>query len=74
MVRQFAAESHDGYVLWVDAPAEVWTRPEQFELLCSLAGTMAEDLFTAGRLRGLCVNDAPLREVRRDIDQQTCRR
>lgn len=68
MVRQFAAESHDGYALWVDAPAEVWTRPEQFELLCSLAGTMAEDLFTAGRLRGVCVNDAPLREVRRGRD------
>ena len=68
MVRQFAAESHDGYVLWVDAPAEVWGRPEQFELLCSLAGTMAEDLFTAGRLKGLCVNDGPLRDVRRVRD------
>jgi uncharacterized protein (DUF58 family) len=68
MVRQFAAESHDGYVLWVDAPAEVWTRPEQFELLCGLAGTMAEDLFTAGRLKGTCVNDGPLREARRVRD------
>ena len=65
MIRQFAAESHDGYVLRVDTPAGIWTRREQFELLCSLAGTMAEDLFAAGRLRGVCVNDGALLETRR---------
>lgn len=68
MVRQFAAESHDGYSVWVETPAEVWSRPEQFELLCSLAGTMAEDLFTAGRLRGVIVNDGPYLETRRQRD------
>ncbi len=68
MVRQFAAESHDGYVLRIDTPAGVWTRPEQFELLCSFAGTMAEDLFAAGRLRGVTVNGAPLLETRRIRD------
>ncbi len=65
MIRQFAAESHDGYVLRLDTPAAVWTRPEQFELLCSLAGTMAEDLYAAGRLRGVCLNGGPLLETRR---------
>ncbi len=68
MVRQFAAESHDGYVLRLDTPAGVWTRPEQFELLCSLAGTMAEDLYAAGRLRGVSVNGGPLLETRRVRD------
>jgi uncharacterized protein (DUF58 family) len=70
MIRQFAAESHDGYVLQVDAPAEVWIRPEQFELLCSLAGSMAEDLFAAGRLRGASVNGGPLIDTRglRDVE------
>ena len=70
MIRQFAAESHDGYVLRVDTPADVWTRPEQFELLCSLAGTMAEDLFTAGRLRGVSLNGGPLFDTRglRDVE------
>ena len=65
MVRQFAAESHDGYVLRVDASALVWTRPEQFELLCSFAGTLAEDYYAAGRLRGVIVNAGPLLETRR---------
>lgn len=65
MVRQFAAESHDGYVLRLETPSEVWTRPEQFELLCSLAATMAEDYFAANRLRAIVVNGGPLIETRR---------
>ncbi|MBI3885450.1 MAG: DUF58 domain-containing protein [Opitutae bacterium] len=70
MVRQFAAESHDGFVLRLDTPAEVWTRPEQFELLCSFAGTLAEDYFAAGRLRAVVVNGGPLIETRsiRDLE------
>jgi len=65
MIRQFAAESHDGYVLRLDTPAGVWSRPEQFELLCSFAATMAEDLFAGGRLRGVTVNGGALMETRR---------
>ena len=65
MVRQFAAESHDGYVLSLDASPDLWPRAEQFELLCSLAGTMAEDLFAVGRLRAVCLNGGPWRETRR---------
>lgn len=65
MVRQFAAESRDGFVLSLDSSADRWTRPEQFELLCSFAGTLAEDLFAAGRLRGVILNGGALRETRR---------
>ncbi len=65
MIRQFAAESHDGYVLSVDAGADLWPRPEQFELLCSLAGTLAEDLFAAGRLRAVGVAGGAWLETRR---------
>ncbi len=70
MVRQFAAESPDGFVLWLETPADVWVQPEQFELLCSFAGTMAEDLFAAGRLDGVIVNDGAVRAVRkvRDVE------
>ena len=70
MIRQFAAESRDGYVLCLDSSAAVWTRPEQFELLCSLAATLAEDLFAAGRLRGVILNGGALRETRglRDVE------
>jgi len=65
MVRQFAAESHDGYVLELDTPADRWPGAGQFELLCSFAGTLAEDLYAAGRLRGVSINGAPLIETRR---------
>ena len=68
MIRQFASESHDGFVLRVDAPASVWTRPEQFELLCSLAATIAEDLYAAGRLQGVSVDGGPRLETRRIRD------
>jgi uncharacterized protein (DUF58 family) len=68
MIRQFAAETHDGYLLRVDPSGEVWTRPEQFELLCGFVGTMAEDLFAAGRLRGLSIDGGPIVETRRMRD------
>lgn len=68
MIRQFAADSHDGYILRLETPAAVWTRPEQFELLCSFAATLAEDLYATGRLRGVVVNGGPLIETRRVRD------
>ena len=65
MVTRRAAEGEDGYSLWLQTPAEVWTRPEQFELLCGLAATLAEDLFRAGRLGFVAINDEPPVAVRR---------
>ena len=65
MVRQTAAETGQGFSLWVDTSAGRWTRAEQFELLCSLAATLAEDLFTAGRLRSASVGNEPMRPIRR---------
>ncbi len=68
MIRQFAAESHDGFILRLDTPAAVWIHPEQFELLCSFAGTLAEDFYAGGRLRGITINGGPLLETRRIRD------
>lgn len=68
LVRQFAAESAEGFSLWLRTDAAVWTRPEQFELLVSLVATLAEDLFRAGRLLGTAVDAAPPRPVRRVHD------
>jgi uncharacterized protein (DUF58 family) len=68
VVRQFAAESHDRFSLWVQTAAEVWTRPEQFELLLGLASTLAEDLFRAGKLGTVALNDEPPRPVARLSD------
>lgn len=71
MVRQFATESQERFSLWLHAPAEIWTRPDQFELLCSFATTLAEDLFTADRLGSVAVDEDPPRPVRRLRDLET---
>jgi uncharacterized protein (DUF58 family) len=55
MVRQYAAESTAAYFLQIDTAQGVWPREEQFELMCSFAATLAEDLFTEGRLLGAAV-------------------
>ncbi|HWA09626.1 MAG TPA: DUF58 domain-containing protein [Opitutaceae bacterium] len=68
LVRQFAAESQESLALWLQTPADRWSRPEQFELLVSFAATLAEDLFRAGRLTTVAVNDRPPLPVRRVRD------
>jgi uncharacterized protein (DUF58 family) len=70
VVRQFAAESAEGFTLWLRTPAEIWTRAEQFELLVSFAATLAEDFFRAGKLLCTAVNDGPPLAVRgvRDLE------
>lgn len=68
MVRQFAAESAEGFFLQVGTPPGRWPREEQFELLCSFAATLAEDLFTEGQLTGVVVNEQAPVIVRRVRD------
>ena len=65
LVRQFSAESAEGFSLWLRMDAEVWTKPEQFELLVSFCATLAEDLFRAGRLMSVALDDAPPLPVHR---------
>ena len=68
LVRQFAAESAEGYSLWLRTDAGIWSRPEQFELLVRFAASLAEDLFRGGRLAGVAINaDAPM-PIRRILD------
>jgi uncharacterized protein (DUF58 family) len=66
LVRQFAAETAEGYSVWLRTDAGVWTRPEQFELLISFAATMIEDLFRSERLLTVALDaesPAPVRRV-----------
>lgn len=70
LVRQFAAESAEGFSIWLRTEAEIWPRAEQFELLVSFCATLAEDLFRAGRLIGVAIDaDAPM-AVRRVHDME----
>lgn len=61
MVRQFSSEQQEGFSIHLDSSAEVWSRPEQFELLCSFVATLSEDLYTTGRLGLVSIDlDPPL--------------
>ena len=67
MIRQFSSEQQEGYSLHLDSSAELWTEADQFELLCSFVATLAEDLFTSGRLGTVAIdggNARPIRSVR----------
>jgi uncharacterized protein (DUF58 family) len=70
MVRQFSSEQQDGYSLYLDSSEERWTDPDQFELLCSFTATLAEDLFTTGRLGTVAIDQKAPRPIRsvRDLE------
>ena len=71
LVRQNATEGAETFALWLETTETLWTRPEQFELLCRLAGTLAEDLFRIGRLDSVAVDNEPPLLVRRIRDVET---
>jgi uncharacterized protein (DUF58 family) len=71
MIRQMAEENRDGYLVFVESPSSLWREDEQFEKLCSFAGSLAEDLFRQGSLIGYAINDEPVSPVRRLHDMQT---
>lgn len=70
LVRQFTAESSQGYAVWLRTDAELWPRAEQFEVLVSFAATLVEDLFRAGQLQSLALDAEPAVAVRhvRDLE------
>lgn len=68
MVREVADEQQEAFVIWVDAPAQIWQEGQQFETLCSVAASLAEDLFRKEKLHGYAVGDGPLTPVKRAAD------
>jgi len=70
MVRQFSTEQQEGYSLHLDSSAELWSDADQFELLCSFVATLAEDLFTTGRLGTVAIDLEAPRAIRsvRDLE------
>jgi uncharacterized protein (DUF58 family) len=70
LVRQYSAESAEGFALWLRTDAALWSRPEQFEVLVSFCATLAEDLFRAGQLTSFAIDTAPPSPVRslRDLE------
>jgi uncharacterized protein (DUF58 family) len=68
LVRQMAAETAEGYSVWLRTDAGIWSRPEQFELLIGFTATLAEDLFRAGRLLNVAIDAELPTPVRRIHD------
>ncbi len=65
MIRQLAQEGESGYHLQMDPDASQWNAG-QFESLCSLAGSLADDLFHQGRLETVSIGEghaAPVRNI-----------
>jgi uncharacterized protein (DUF58 family) len=71
VVRQHAAQTQIGYAIWVNTTASTWTHSEQFELMCSLAATLAEDFFRVGRLVAVRFDSEAARPVQRRQDLDT---
>ena len=63
MIRQLAQEGESGYHLQLDPDAARWS-PEQFEVLCSLVCSIADDLFQLGRLESVALGDSSALPVR----------
>jgi uncharacterized protein (DUF58 family) len=56
LIRQFSSQNSDACSLWVRTDRGLWSRPEQFETMLSLAATLAQDLFRAGRLQATALD------------------
>lgn len=70
LVRQFSAEATESFSLWVQTKAAGWARAEQFEVLVSFAASLAEDLFRAGRLVSVRIDERAAQPIRhwRDLE------
>ncbi len=70
LVRQFSAEATESFSLWVQSKEAGWTNAEQYEVLVSFAATLAEDLFRAGRLASVRIDDGVAKPIRhwRDLE------
>jgi uncharacterized protein (DUF58 family) len=68
VVRQTGEEQRAGFYIVMETMRALWRDDAQFEKLCGFAGSLAEDLFTEGRLLGVSVNGEPLQPVKRLAD------
>jgi uncharacterized protein (DUF58 family) len=68
VVRQMGEEQKSGYHLVVEPTRALWPDAAQFEKLCALAASLAEDLFTAGLLRAATVSGGVTQNMARLAD------
>lgn len=68
MVREVAEEQQESFIVWVDVPAQLWEAGPQFETLCSLAASLAEDLFRKEKLYGFAIGSSSVTTIKRATD------
>lgn len=68
MVRDMSEENQEAYLIFLETPASVWSDAEQFETLCSVAASLAEDLYRRDQLWGTAINDQPVLLIKRLSD------
>jgi len=70
VVRETITEQEMSYSLVVNTHLNRWSRGPQFEVFCSLLGSVAEDLYRLGRLGAVSINGNAFEEVRsiRDLE------
>src|SRR5690606_5059216 len=68
VVQQFGAEHLSGFTLELDTAETVARDERQFELLCSLASSMADDLWAEDRLHAVRVNGGGFQKIARRSD------
>ena len=71
LIRQFSSQNSDACSLWVRTDRGLWPRPEQFETMLSLAATLAQDLFRAGRLQATALDGGPPVATKRLADLES---
>lgn len=68
IVKQNAAESQSVYGILVDPSRYLWADSEAFEKMCSLAASLAEDLFLEGKLDSCAIVGASTIKIQRVSD------
>ena len=71
VVRENAAEAQSQYSLYIDPSSYLWSKEETFEKMCSLAASLAEDLFLESKLDTCCIAGKQVIQVNRVLDLET---
>ena len=68
MTRETSEDRQNVYLIYLSSLRSIWPNAASFEGMLSLAGTLAEDLFSRGQLWGTAINDQPVQTIRTSAD------
>ncbi len=68
MVKELAEDRQEGYTLSLCHTKDSWENDEQFEVMCSFAASLAEDLYKKNQLNGAILNGGEFVPIRSLLD------